>query len=167
MNYIDVRIERDPALTLWVVYNKKSAGDTEDELVGLIGLLNTDPTNLSTEIGFVLTLPPFQRTHVTTHAVGLLLVWCLDELKLRRVQWQANARNEKSVHAAQKMGFAMEGIVRWQRVLPPEKRKAGSKPREGDPKPEHHGRDSALLSVCWDDWEGGVKEKVRERMARQ
>lgn len=167
LNYIDVYVQRDPALTVWVVYNKTSAGNTEDEIGGLIGLLDTDPANLSTEVGFVFTLPPFQRTHVTTHAVGLLLAWCLDELKLRRVQWQTNAQNEKSVRAAQKMGFIMEGIVRWQRVLPPEKRDTGSKPPNGDPKPEFYGRDSALLSVCWDDWESGVKEKVSERMARQ
>lgn len=165
LGYVEGRIHHDPALTLFVVYNKVT--DNQDEIAGLIGFLNTVPANLSTEIGFVFTLPPFQRTHVTTHAVGLLLEWCLDELKLRRVQWQANANNEKSVQAAQKMGFTLEGIVRWQRVLPPEKRARGVKPREGDPKPEHYGRHSALLSVCWDDWENGVKGRVRERMARK
>ena len=158
---------RDPTTTVFVVYDKARETGTEDRIAGMIGLLNTEPANLSTEAGFVFTLPPFQRTHVTTHAVGLLLAWCLDDLKLRRVQWQANAGNEKSVRTAQKLGFTLEGIIRWQRILPPEKRETGVKPREGDPKPEYYGRHSALLSVCWDDWEGGVKEKVRERMARQ
>ncbi|EKM51083.1 uncharacterized protein PHACADRAFT_103896 [Phanerochaete carnosa HHB-10118-sp] len=166
LDYIEGRIHRDPALTLFVVYNKSVENET-DQIAGLIGFLNTVPAYLSTEIGFVFTLPPFQRTHVTTHAVGLLLAWCFDELKLRRVQWQANALNEKSVSAAQKMGFILEGIIRWQRLLPPEKSERGLKPREDDPKPEYYGRNSALLSVCWDDWEDGVRQQVQERMARR
>ncbi|GJE99953.1 GNAT family N-acetyltransferase [Phanerochaete sordida] len=165
LEYIERRIRRDPAITLYVVYNKSQ--ESGDEIAGAIGLLNTDPTNLCTEIGFVFTLPPFQRSHVTTNAVGLLLAWCLDDLKLRRVQWQANARNEKSIAAAQKLGFTFEGVVRWQRILPPEKHETGAKPREDDPKPEYYGRNTALLSICWDEWESGVKEKVFQRMNRK
>lgn len=165
LDLIERIVLRDPAVVLFVVFDKSTEG--ESRIAGLIGLLDTVPATLSTEMGFVFTLPPFQRTHVTTHAIGLMLTWCLDELRLRRVQWQANASNEKSVQAALKMGFTLESIVRWQRVLPPEKRERGMKPREGDPQPEHYGRHSALLSVCWDDWENGVKDTVRERMSRK
>lgn len=169
LNWTENRIRRDPTHTLFAVYNKPLShpDETRYELAGLIGLLNTSPSNLSTEIGFVFTLPPFQRTHVTTHAVGLLLGWCFDEIGLRRVQWQANELNERSWRAAEKMGFTKEAVVRWQRALPPGKSHGVVQPREGDPKPDWGGRHSALLAVCWDDWEGGVKAKVQERMARR
>ncbi|EKM51086.1 uncharacterized protein PHACADRAFT_212986 [Phanerochaete carnosa HHB-10118-sp] len=166
LDFIEGGMHLDPSFALFVIYNKSTENQAH-QLAGLIGLLNTNPANLSTEMGPVFTLPPFQRTHVTTHAIGLLLAHCFEELKLRRVQWQTNALNEKSIGTAQKMGFTLEGIVRWQLLLAPGKHEHGLKPREGDPKPECYGRNTALLSVCWDDWESGVNEKVRERMARR
>ncbi|THG95604.1 hypothetical protein EW026_g6082 [Hermanssonia centrifuga] len=109
LQWVETRVRIDPAVTLFAVLDKTSP-DGEEKIAGLIGLLNTSPENLSTEIGFVLTLPPFQRTHVTTHAVGILLFWCLDELGMRRVQWQANEDNEKSWMAAEKLGFTKEMV---------------------------------------------------------
>ncbi|KAF9243079.1 hypothetical protein BU15DRAFT_59957 [Melanogaster broomeanus] len=44
----------------------------EGSLAGIFGLLQTDKTNLVTEIGPAIVLPAFQRTHVASHAVGLL-----------------------------------------------------------------------------------------------
>ena len=164
LDWFDNRIWRDPTHTLYAVFDK-GADCGEDQLAGVIGFLNTSRENLSTEVGFVFTLPPFQRTHITTHAVGLLLNWCFDELKLRRVQWQADNRNEKSWKAAEKMGFIKEGVIRWQRLVPSAKSNAGVA-RQDDPKPECDGRHTAVLGVCWDDWENGVKERVQKRMAR-
>jgi RimJ/RimL family protein N-acetyltransferase len=139
----------------------------------MLGLLCTSPTDLSTELGFVLTLPRFQRTHITSNAVGLLLHWALDPaphgLALRSVAWKANALNAASVRAAERMGFRREGLLRWDRVLPAAKSAAGGNGRgvrEGDPKPECLGRDTVLLSLCWDDWEGGAREVVDARMQR-
>ncbi|PFH45122.1 hypothetical protein AMATHDRAFT_71982 [Amanita thiersii Skay4041] len=53
-------------------------------------------------------LSPFQRTRVTSNAVGLLLPYCLDVpsaegLGLRRVVWQASVLNSKSVKVANRM----------------------------------------------------------------
>ena len=85
----------------------------------MIALINTSQHNLSTEIGWVVIFPQFQRTHVTTNAVGLLLHYCLDApspspgpdaigigisgLGLRRVQWQADERNVPSIRAATRL----------------------------------------------------------------
>jgi len=130
---------------------------------------------LAVEIGHILTLPAFQRTYVTSNAVGLLLHYALDTpsaggLGLRRVFWQANALNEKSVRAAQRMGFHFEAIIRWDRVLPLGKDIdiAGNKKgeRSEDPRPGCIARDTAMLSLCWDDWEGGGRQHVDEIMAR-
>ncbi|KAH8759735.1 hypothetical protein BGZ57DRAFT_614301 [Hyaloscypha finlandica] len=89
---------------------------------GKRGRRSTTPVNVVTEIGVIIS-PAFQRTHVSTNAVGLLLVWTLDRpsaggLGLRRVAWQAHAENQASREVALRMGFELEGILRWQRVSP-------------------------------------------------
>jgi hypothetical protein len=60
------------------------------------------------------------------------------------------------------MGFRFEGICRWQRTLPGGKETGGNGKtlREGDPKRTALGRNSAVLAICWDDWEEGISEKV-------
>ena len=67
-------------------------------------------------------LPAFQRTFVTSNAVGLLLLYTLDPppagLGLRRCQWQAHASNEPSRRVAARMHFTFEGVQRFQRVVP-------------------------------------------------
>ena len=88
---------------------------------------------------------------------------------MRRVVWTASTANPNSVSAAKRMGFQQEGIMRWDRVLPVHRAKGGNgKPvRQGDPKENLTGRDTVVLSVCWDDWEDGVRRQTIEAMARK
>ncbi|KAJ7234759.1 hypothetical protein B0H12DRAFT_1142452 [Mycena haematopus] len=158
-------------MVLFAVFDTSKPG--APQLAGIIGLLDTSATNLSTEIGFVITLPDFQRTHVTANAVGLLLRWTLNTsaeggLGLRRVAWKANAHNTRSVRAAERLGFRQEGVLRWDRVLPALKTEGGNGGgvRAGDPKADCLGRDTVLLSLCWDDWEAGARQSVNEIMQR-
>jgi len=167
---------------LFAVIDKTQSADSEDggALAGTIGYLNTSSATLSTEIGFVVTLPPFQRTHVTSNAIGLLLQYALDlpdasadgsrgGLGLRRVQWQADSANTASIRAAERMGFRMEGLLRWDRVLRAGKENGKVGNGRSCPLGEEGdiGRDSVILSLCWDDWEGGAREKVISVMERR
>lgn len=179
-NLVELRIRGDPGYILFVVYDKTRPACSSDHpgaLAGLIGLLNSSLPNLLTEVGFVVIFPPFQRTHVTSNAVGILLKFTLNlpsqqpgALGLRRVIWQANALNKASVRLAERMGFKLEGILRWDRVLPASKSAVGAGNekdiRNGDPRKECVGRDTALMGLCWDDWEGGVREEVDKIMRR-
>lgn len=108
-----------------------------------------------------------QRSFVGSAVNGLLLHYGLDApphgLGLRRMQWHAHANNKASIAAAQRLGFFFEGIIRWQRALPPGKEGEGA----GDEdlpsvlgKALCPGRHTASLSICWDDWRDGIKEKV-------
>ena len=111
-------------------------------------------------------LPAFQRRRITHSAVALLLQYCLSlpsegGLGLRRVQYQAHESNARSVALARGLGFRMECVQRWQRVLREDKVGNGQEARVGDPMPGTRGRDTAMLSVCWDDWEREVRGKVR------
>ncbi|QRV88913.1 GNAT family acetyltransferase [Ceratobasidium sp. AG-Ba] len=135
-----------------------------------MGYLNAAPEFASVEIGYAIVLPAYQRTFVSTHAIGLLLRYALDlpadgGLGLRRVQWQAHADNAPSIRAAQRMGMKLEGIIRWQRPWPADK--AGAcQGRDGDALGPVAGRHSAILAICWDDWEDGGRELVRKMMDR-
>ncbi len=74
--------------------------------------------------------------------------------------WLANAKNERSVKAAQRLGFRLEGIMRWHRILP--EGKDGKEARDG----RGPARDMAMLSICWDDWRDGVKDKLKALQER-
>ncbi|KAF8314176.1 acyl-CoA N-acyltransferase [Clavulina sp. PMI_390] len=142
---------------------------TAETFVGMMTLMNASVPAATAELGHILILPKAQRTHVLTNACGLLLQYTLARpeeggLGLRRMQWQANEANQPSVSAAKKLGFHFEGVLRWHRVLP-EGRLPGPgnnfrEPADGRPP----GRHTAILSMCWDDWEGGQREALAQKM---
>jgi RimJ/RimL family protein N-acetyltransferase len=171
-------IRSDPACILFAVYDKTKAspgapGDDEGALAGVIGLLDTSTRNLSSEIGFVIILPSFQRTHVTSNAIGLLLRYTLDlpsegGLGLRRIVWKASPHNLPSIKAAERLGFKRECVARWSFVLPEWKQIGnGLDRRREDPKMNCLGRDSVILSMCWDDWEDGGRTQANTLMERR
>ncbi|KAK6510653.1 hypothetical protein TWF506_009755 [Arthrobotrys conoides] len=183
-DFIDTVVRPKTDMLLYAVIDRckpPTAADKDGALAGLIAYLGTSPTNLCTEIGFVVTLPQFQRTHVTSNAVGLLLKLALDlpdegGLGFRRVQWMTSSVNHPSIKTAEKMGFTKEGVIRWDRLYPggaDTGKKSNGKPLHVDGKVSHLnesnlGRDSVMFSMCWDDWHlGGMKEHVGKRMARQ
>ncbi|KAH7886582.1 acyl-CoA N-acyltransferase [Phlebopus sp. FC_14] len=175
---IQGRIAPNPGMVLYAIIDKTrspspDASPSPTDFAGTIGYLNASPLNLSTEIGFIIVLPPFQRTHVTTNAFGLLLQYALDSpsastpgLGLRRVQWQANEVNSVSINLAERMGLRKEGVLRWERVVPGGRGKSGNSLalREDDPKPETLGRHTVILAICWDDWEAGGRVRVLRLM---
>lgn len=172
---IDNRVRPDTGVALYAIIDKTRTSVTPSSsanFAGIIGYMNTSPANLSTEIGYAIILPPFQRTHVTTNAIGLLLQYALDlpphGLGLRRVEWKANRLNTKSIDAVQKLGFKLEAVLRWDRIFAGSKASAtnGVKKREGDPRPGTVGTDTALLALCWDDWES-ERARILEVMDRR
>ena len=154
--------------------SETSLGDglADGALAGVMGCTNTSAPHLTAEIGFVLTFTRFQRTHVTSHAIGLLLHYALDVpsaggLGLRRNEWRASPSNQASIRAAERMGFKRDGYFRWNWVLPEGKEMGnGLQRREGDPRIRNVGRDSLIMSICWDDWEDSARARVDAVMAR-
>jgi RimJ/RimL family protein N-acetyltransferase len=167
---------KDPTWQVFATIDKThppSSVDQEGALAGVIAYLNSSTTNMATEIGLVVVLPPFQRPHVTSNAVGLLQQYALNPapegLGLRRVVWMANALNVASIRAAERMSFRKEGVLRWERVF--HDGVANGKQGNGRPVPKGQekdlGRDSIILALCWDDWEEGAREKVQAIMDRR
>lgn len=154
------------------ITGETSSFDVEEGTFAGFSGLEGQPERATADLG-ALILSTFHRTFVGTNANALLLHHLLDGqsqggLGLRRVQWQANASNEASVRMAKRLGFQLEGLIRWQQIMPIGK--VGSEgaeiDREGLPRVGWDGRDwgagrhTALLALCWDDWLNGGRDRV-------
>ncbi|KZT55322.1 acyl-CoA N-acyltransferase [Calocera cornea HHB12733] len=138
-------------------------------LAGIIGLNNANLDYLSIDIGPIVVLPTFQRTHVAGHSVGLLLQYCMElpdatpnpGLGLRRITWLAKPDNPPSIRLAEKMGLTREGVLRWTYVTEAK----GKRTRDGDPD-QKPGRDCLLLAMTCEDWETRGRHIVEQQMDR-
>ena len=160
---------------IWAVFDKTVVSSEEEPLAnyaGAVSLANTSPENAVTEIGITV-FPQFQRTHVASNAIGLVLLWTLDPpskggLGLRRVEWLTHSMNEGSRRVAERMGFELEGILRWQRALP--EGAVGMSvvelERRNGTNEEKLGRHTAIYSIVWDEWEE-KRPNVVEQMGRR
>ena len=141
-------------------------------LAGAIAFFNTAAQNLSTELGYVIVFPQFHHTHVAKDMVGIMLRYVLNlptasppGIGFRRVEWRAHPGNKPSLGLAERMGFKRDGVVKWLWVLPDELKEVGAECTRADAFQGKTGRHTVILSVCWDDWEGGVDEKVKAVLA--
>ncbi|KAN0132206.1 Acyl-CoA N-acyltransferase [Lactarius tabidus] len=162
---VELRARRNSTWILFAIIDKARG----DALAGVIGLLDASVYNLSVEIGWVVAFPAFQRTYVTSNAVGILLRYALElpdpdtgrgGLGFRRVQWSAHAANEPSHAVARRMGMKEECVVRWALVMPEGAEGNGIEVRDGDPMSGRAGRHSIVFSLCADEWENGGREQV-------
>lgn len=171
LTQVELTMRSQPLAILFAIIDKARGG----ALAGVIGLLNTLPFNLSTEIGWVVVFPAFQRTYVSSNAIGLLLRYCLElpsdperpGLGFRRVQWGAHPANEASHVVARRMGFKEECVVRWMWVIPECYEGNGIPLRDEDPESPKPGRHSVMFSLCADDWENGGREHVQRMIDRR
>ncbi|KAI0922350.1 hypothetical protein AcV7_005903 [Taiwanofungus camphoratus] len=165
-------VRANPEYILFAVIDKTRPDPARPELggsfAGVMGLMAASPVQLRAEVAFVLIFKAFQRTHVASNAVGVLMRYCLElpsasppGLGLRRVQWCAHPGNAASIRLATRMGLKQEALLQWLWVLPEALSEEGRKPREGDPHAPRAGRDSVMLAIYWEDWEAGGREHVQ------
>ncbi|KAF2669068.1 acyl-CoA N-acyltransferase [Microthyrium microscopicum] len=154
-------IANSPDECFYAILDKTKDTGTEDTAPGYAGVASlsaTNPKNATTELGIIVS-PDFQRTHVASNAIGLMLLWTLDPpsaggLGLRRVAWTTHAGNNASRRIATRMGFEFEGIARWERVcakgvaLP-----VDALEKRNGTKGEASGRHTAIFSMVWDEWD--------------
>jgi RimJ/RimL family protein N-acetyltransferase len=102
--------------------------------LGMAAYLRIDPHMGSIEIGHVLFGASLQRTTAATEAIFLLLRRAFEELGYRRVEWKCNALNAASRRAAERFGFAFEGVFRNHMVV------------------KGRNRDTAWFAITNEDW---------------
>ena len=97
--------ERDP-LFFTILENRQK------EPVGLAAYLRITPIHRVIEVGHLLFGPALQKTPGATEAMYLMARHAFEDLGYRRYEWKCNALNTGSRTAAQRLGFAFEGIFR-------------------------------------------------------
>ncbi|KAK2607291.1 hypothetical protein N8I77_005976 [Diaporthe amygdali] len=149
--------------------------DGEGALAGVIAFMDANPSSRSLTIGTLFTLPSYQRTHVTSNAVGLMLQHALDApsaggLGLIRVQWRLDSLHEGSARVAKRMGLRYEGTEMWFRLI----KDGVARGKVGNAKPLPPGseegdvwQDKTTYAMCWDDWVGGGREKTLAAMLKR
>jgi N-acetyltransferase len=105
------------------------------------------------EIGWTWLAASAQQTGINAEAKLLLLTHAFETLRLARVDWKTDARNQRSRQAIERLGAQFEGVLRnW-----------GPSHAPGE---EGKLRDSAMFSVTVAEWPD-VKARLAARVARR
>ncbi|HYF54444.1 MAG TPA: GNAT family protein [Salinarimonas sp.] len=90
--------------------------------VGRLTFMRIDTVHGVIETGSILFGPDLARTPGATEAIYLQARHAFDDLGYRRFEWKCNALNEPSRRAADRLGFAHEGLFRQHMVVKGENR---------------------------------------------
>jgi N-acetyltransferase len=118
------------------------------EIAGATRFLEMRHEHRSLEIGGTWYSPKYQHTIVNTECKYLLLEYAFEVLGCIRVQFKADVRNERSMHAIERIGAQKEGIMRNHFILP-----------------DGAIRDSVFYSILDKEWPG-VKNQLSEKLNR-
>lgn len=150
-----------PASTerIYAVYDKRRPRDSDQDHAGLVGVSAKESKNKTIELGCLL-FSEYHGTSLATNAVGLALLWSLDPpslggMGLRRVEWKCHSQNAASRGLAERLGFELEGISRWERLFPEGELSLSVEALEkrNGKKEEIAGRHTAIYSLVWDEWD--------------
>ena len=117
------------------------------EYAGSTRFYDIQPQNNMLQLGYTWYGEEFRGTGLNKHCKYLLLQFAFEQLNMYRVEFRADARNERSIAAMKSIGCKPEGILRSHMWL-----EDGSR------------RDSIVLSILKDEWENGVKENLKKRL---
>jgi len=99
--------------------------------------------NLTTQLGYTWYGKNFRRTGLNRHCKLLMLSYAFENWGMERVEFRADARNERSVNAMKAIGCTVEGILRSNSTI-----ESGGR------------RNSIVLSILKSEWFGEVKENL-------
>jgi N-acetyltransferase len=102
---------------------------------------------LTTQLGYTWYGKNFQRTGLNRHCKLLLLQFCFEQWNLERVEFRADANNERSINAMKEIGCKVDGIL-----------------RNHMPTVQGTRRDSIVLSILKNEWYDGVKELIKNKI---
>lgn len=143
-NYIQASLEAKKRGEQYpfIVFDKQT-----QEYAGSTRFYDIQPKNQMLQLGYTWYGSRFRGTGLNKHCKFLLLQFAFEELDMHRVEFRADARNERSIAAMKSIGCIPEGIVRSHMWL-----EDGTR------------RDSIILSILKAEWEGGVKQRLAERL---
>lgn len=126
----------------FIVYDKLT-----DEYAGSTRFYDIQPQNKTLQLGYTWYGEKFRGTGLNKHCKFLMLQFAFEELGMERVEFRADARNERSIAAMKSLGCKVDGILR------------SNMPLEDGTR-----RDSIVLSILKSEWENGAREALKAKL---
>ncbi len=144
-NYLDIALEARTARKEYpfIVFDK-----SKNAFAGSTRFYDINPAFKTLQLGYTWYGKNFQRTGLNRHCKFLLLSFAFEDLGMERVEFRADNDNERSIAAMKAIGCKVEGVLR-------------SHMPTRDPEVR---RDSIILSILKDEWFGGVKERLHQKL---
>ena len=144
-NYIENAIEQRSKGTEYpfIVFDKRTG-----QYAGCTRFYDIQLVNKTLQLGYTWYGNAFQGTGLNKNCKLLLLQFAFEELKMERVEFRADNNNEKSKAAMKSIGCVVEGVL-----------------RSHMPYSKGVRRDTIILSILKNEWEGRVKEKLIEKIS--
>ncbi len=126
----------------FIVFDKK-----KNAYAGSTRFYDIQQAYLTVQLGFTWYGKNFQRTGLNRHCKLLLLRFVFEEWGLERLEFRADANNQRSIEAMKAIGCVPEGIL-----------------RSHMPTAAGYRRDNIVLSILKDEWFGGGRELLLEKI---
>ncbi len=126
----------------FIVFDKQTK-----QYAGSTRFYDIQPAFQTLQLGYTWYGEKFRGTGLNKHCKFLLLQFAFETLNAMRVEFRADANNERSIAAMKSIGCKPEGIL-----------------RSNMPLTDGGRRDSIILSVLKDEWENGVKENLKKKL---
>ncbi len=155
MLYGNLSVPENMAAWVRAMLGKQAAGTdlpfavvhlASGRVAGATRYMEMRPPHRALEIGGTWYAPEFQRTAVNTECKYLLLAYAFETLGCIRVQFKADARNERSIRAIERLGAVREGVLRSHMITP-----------------DGGVRDSVYFSILDREWPE-VKRRLEEKL---
>lgn len=143
-NYIEAAIRAREAGREYAfsVYDKRT-----QEYAGSTRFYDIQPAQKTLQLGYTWYGKKFQGTGLNQHCKYLLLEFAFEQLGMERVEFRADATNERSIAAMKSIGCVPEGILRSHTI-----------------KADGQRRDSIVLSILKNEWLASVKSNLLKKI---
>jgi len=121
----------------FVIFDKRT-----QQYAGSTRFYDFQQIHSTVQLGYTWYGKEFQGTGFNKQCKFLLLHFAFESLGMERVEFRADARNERSIAAMKSIGCTVEGVLRNNCASP------------------NGRRDSIVLSILKNEWFGGIKEKL-------
>jgi RimJ/RimL family protein N-acetyltransferase len=118
-----------------------------NEYAGSTRFYDIQPANQALQLGYTWYGGKYRGTGLNKHCKFLLLQFAFETLNAERVEFRADARNDRSIAAMKSIGCTVEGIL-----------------RSNMPLCDGGRRNSIVLSILKNEWESTVKENLKKRL---
>jgi RimJ/RimL family protein N-acetyltransferase len=126
----------------FIVFDKKT-----QSYAGSTRFYDILPTWQTVQLGYTWYGERFRGTGLNKHCKYLMLQLAFETLNALRVEFRADARNDRSIAAMKSIGCVPEGIL-----------------RNNMPLQEGGRRDSIVLSILKEEWGSSVKELIKSKL---